>query len=51
LLSDVIGVVKSAKDVRVIVSKTTNKEFKMREIQMVDSTNAEVYDCVFAFNV
>ncbi|XP_046438075.1 replication protein A 70 kDa DNA-binding subunit-like [Daphnia pulex] len=39
---DVIGVVKSANDVRVIVSKTTNKELRMREVQMVDSTNTEV---------
>lgn len=41
-VSDVIGVVKSANDVRVIVSKTTNKELRMREVQMVDSTNTEV---------
>ncbi|EFX76253.1 hypothetical protein DAPPUDRAFT_249126 [Daphnia pulex] len=39
---DVIGVVKSAKDVRCITSKTTKTELKLREVQMVDSTNAEV---------
>lgn len=39
---DIIGVVKSANDVRVILSKTTNKELRMREVQMVDSTNTEV---------
>jgi hypothetical protein len=42
MFSDVIGVVKSANDVRVIVSKTTNKELRMREVQMVDSSNTEV---------
>ena len=42
MFSDVIGVVKSANDVRVITSKTTNKELRMREVQMVDSSNTEV---------
>ncbi|KAI9564074.1 Replication protein A 70 kDa D-binding subunit [Daphnia sinensis] len=39
---DIIGVAKSANDLRVITSKTTNKELRMREVQLVDSTNTEV---------
>jgi len=41
-LIDIIGVAKSASEVTHIVSKTTNKELKKREIHLVDSTNTEV---------
>ena len=39
---DVIGVAKSASDVTTIVSKTTNKELRKREVHLVDATNTEV---------
>ena len=39
---DVIGVAKSASDVSTIMSKTTSKELKKREVHLVDSTNTEV---------
>ena len=39
---DVIGVAKSASEVSTIISKTTSKELKKREVHLVDSTNTEV---------
>ena len=39
---DVIGVAKSASDVTTIVSKTTNRELRKREVHLVDATNTEV---------
>ena len=50
-LVDVIGVAKSATDVTTIVSRTTNKELKKREVHLVDSSNTEVSDPKLSFNL
>lgn len=39
---DVIGVVKAPGEVTTIVSKSTNKEFKKRDVTIVDKSNAAV---------
>lgn len=39
---DIIGVCKSASDVQSITSRTTQKEFKKRDIHLVDKTGTEV---------
>jgi len=48
---DVIGVAKSASEVSTIISKTTSKELKKREVHLVDSTNTEVKILLVLLNI
>lgn len=45
MFTDVIGVCKEAMDMSSVTQRSTGRELKKRDLQLLDNTNREVLDC------